>query len=729
MAACLESASRAHGFSLSAPPDLTAASAAASGRQTRKFPPLIPELASISWEPPSFQLDSNCKVLLSHSSGGDSGKETGPEPKPLEGPACKVPKTSEVASASSQGFAGLEETGPEPEPLKSPACKVPRTSEVASASSQGFANSRHGRQGFMKVGRYLSAQDHVAKALTLKHPVDTVVALDPDQTDAIDFCMKHSDKEILDHRKLQLLKIRIVAKKFESDETQLHSSFEPWFEKVVKGKRLILWKHLLEQIDFDDMGVTDFMTSGVPLTGTSECPKPFKSKVVPATMSTQDLRSTAAFRRRTMTESSKLLNKDLQALLSKATTEEVDLGFLEGPFTEAQVSSFFQSDDWNCVRRFLILQGTEGKPRPIDDGHEALVNSCYTSCIKLELQTSDFVTCMASKLALGELERAKALGLAPRAWLGKCLDLSKAYKQMPMTKNHRALVVVYHKGEAGEDQFYLANSILFGLTASVYSFVRTSRSLHKLLTKIFKLPSSVYFDDFPMFATADCAAETDSLISEFLDILGWNHAKTGSKAQPFSEVFSVLGMQIDLSKLSDGSVILSNKPGRIDRIVERLTMVSKEGRLTVHEAQVLLGLLNFSSGFFAGRALKQSCRWLSGFLSGDRPSEIVVKDMCQHTISVLRQTPPRFITCNPADESPVLVWTDGSWELKSGFAGVGSVVLDTRSGVALVSDHLRDRTLRRPHDQGWPSEPPCWEACDILRGQRSSKIGHHSRTE
>ena len=44
-----------------------------------------------------------------------------------------------------------------------------------------------------------------------------------------------------------------------------------------------------------------------------------------------------------------------------------------------------------------------------------------------------------------------------------------------------------------------------------------------------------------MFATADCAAETDSLISEFLDILGWSHAKTGSKAQPFSEVFSVLG--------------------------------------------------------------------------------------------------------------------------------------------------------------------------------------------
>ena len=64
----------------------------------------------------------------------------------------------------------------------------------------------------MKLGRYLSAQDHVAEALTLKHPVDAVVALDPDRTDAIDFCMKLSNKEIPDHRKSQLLKMRILAK-------------------------------------------------------------------------------------------------------------------------------------------------------------------------------------------------------------------------------------------------------------------------------------------------------------------------------------------------------------------------------------------------------------------------------------------------------------------------------------------------------------------------------------
>ena len=485
-----------------------------------------------------------------------------------------------------------------------------------------------------------------------------------------------------------------------TEEAELHSSFEPWFEKVVKNKRLILWMRLLEQIGFDDMRVTEFMKSGVPLTGTSDCPAPFRSKLVPATMSEQDLRDTASLRRRALTESTRPINKELQSLLSRATAEEVDLGFMEGPYTEAQVSSMFHDEDWNCIRRFLILQGAEAKPRPIDDGHEALINNCYTSCIKLELQTSDFVTCMASRLARFELERARATGAPPRVWLGKCLDLSKAYKQMPMTKEHRSLAVVYHKGESGEDEFYIANSILFGLTASVYSFVRTSRSLHKLLTKLFMLPSSYYFDDFPMFSTTDCATATDAIISEFLDLLGWSHAKTGSKAHPFSDVFSVLGMQIDLSKLQEGCVVLSNKPGRIERIVERLTALSQDGRLTVHEAQVLLGLLNFSSGFFAGRALKQSCRWLSGFLSGDRPSKEAVRMMCRHTISVLQQTPPRFISCNPVDESPILVWTDGSWDPTLGFAGVGSVILDTRTGVSLVQEGtVPERLLRRWRDE------------------------------
>ncbi|CAE7222566.1 unnamed protein product [Symbiodinium sp. CCMP2592] len=527
MASCLESAASFMGLSLQASPDLAASSVAVLGRQHRRFPPLIPEFRK--------------------AAGEDSGREKAAE------------DSHAVDNASS---------------------KVP----------SGFLKSSDPPKGSVKVGWYLSMQDHVAKALTLKslkHPVDTAVALDQDQLDAISFCMKNTEKEVVDHRKLQLLKIKILARKFEADEARLHSSFDPWFEKVVAGKRLLLWKHLLEQNGFDDMQVCDFMTSGVPIVGQSACPQPFNRKIVPATMSEQDLKGTASFRRKVMLGSSGTQAADLQELLSKATMDEVDLGFLEGPYTESQ-------------------------------------------------------------------------------------------------KEHRSLAVIYHKGPSGEDQFFIANSLLFGLTASVYGFVRTSRSLHKLLLKIFKLPSSVYFDDYPMFSTSLSSSDTDGIISEFLDILGWGHAKTGSKSHPFAEVFSVLGMQIDLSNLSKRSIVLSNKPGRIDRIVEKLESVAASGFLTVHQAQILLGLLNFSSGFFAGRALKHSCKWLSGFLAGDRPSPKTVSEMCEHTIKILVSTPPRFISCDSTGEPPILVWTDGAWEPAKAFAGIGAVILDASSGVSRV---------------------------------------------
>ncbi|CAE7029847.1 unnamed protein product [Symbiodinium sp. CCMP2592] len=627
MASCLESAALFLGLSLQTSPDLAANSVAVLGRQHRRFPPLIPEFRKVTWEPPSFQPNDSCRILLSQIAGEDSGRENAAEDADKE---------------------------------VNPPTKLPRVADK------------------------VSSKDHVAKALTLKHPVDTAVALDQDQLDAISFCMKNTEKEVVDHRKLQLLKIKILAKKFEADEARLHSSFDPWFEKVVAGKRLLLWKHLLEQNNFDDMQVCDFMMSGVPIVGQSACPQPFSRKIVPATMTEQDLKGTASFRRKVMTGSSGMQAADLQDLLSKATLDEVDLGFLEGPYTESQVSAFFHSDDWNCIRRFLILQGAENKPRPIDDGHEALINNCFTATIKLELQNSDFVAALAARIAIEEAERSRATGEPPRSWLGKCLDLSKAYKQMPMKKEHRSLAVIYHKGPAGEDQFFIANSLLFGLTASVYGFVRTSRSLHKLLLKIFKLPSSVYFDDFPMFSTSLSSSDTDGIISEFLDILGWGHAKTGSKSHPFAEVFSVLGMQIDLSNLSKRSIVLSNKPGRIDRIVEKLESVAASGFLTIHQAQILLGLLNFSSGFFAGRALKQSCKWLSGFLAGDRPSPKTVSEMCRHTVKILLSTPPRFISCDSTGEPPILIWTDGAWEPAKAFAGIGAVILDASSGVSRV---------------------------------------------
>ena len=48
----------------------------------------------------------------------------------------------------------------------------------------------------------------------------------------------------------------------------------------------------------------------------------------------------------------------------EATEEELSLGFLEGPFfNEEQVTEFLGRDDWSLIRRFVLVQGAEGKLR------------------------------------------------------------------------------------------------------------------------------------------------------------------------------------------------------------------------------------------------------------------------------------------------------------------------------------------------------------------------------
>ena len=103
------------------------------------------------------------------------------------------------------------------------------------------------------------------------------------------------------------------------------------------------------------------------------------------------------------------------------------------------------------------------------------------------------------------------------------LDFSKAYKHIPTKIEHRSLAVILCRGEFGEDQlFHCELNYAWPHGFSVFLCENDSdRNLHKL-TIIFELPNFVSFDVFPMLATiSGSVTETDSMISEFLDLLGW----------------------------------------------------------------------------------------------------------------------------------------------------------------------------------------------------------------
>ncbi|CAE7322053.1 unnamed protein product [Symbiodinium sp. CCMP2592] len=400
-----------------------------------------------------------------------------------------------------------------------------------------------------------------------------------------------------------------------------------------------------------------------------------------ASMSESELRATASLRRRAALSKPNRATPEEISLLQEASNSEVTDNFIEGPYTEAQVTEIFGHSDWGIIPRFVLEQGLEKKIRPIDDGHASQVNEAFTSLIKLELQGADFVAGLALLISQAEKERSERLGVAARKWVGRTLDLSKAYKQLGVLPQHRDIAVICHPNEDGEPQFFIANALMFGLTSSVYGFVRVARSLHFLLAKVLKIPSANYFDDYPLFTLRDGAHELDGLTSEFLELLGWRFAQTGVKGQPYEEAFTVLGMQLDISRLHEGAAVLANKEGRVKRISEMLGSIFDKGALGRHEAQVLLGLLNYASGFFAGRSLKPACHFLLSLVRGKRQTAAEIKRFCKTTQAVLSTTPPRVLRIFDP-RPPIHVWTDGAWE--DPWAGIGAVVLDTLDDSARV---------------------------------------------
>ena len=80
--------------------------------------------------------------------------------------------------------------------------------------------------------------------------------------------------------------------------------------------------------------------------------------------------------------------------------------------------------------------------------------------------------------------------------MGRTLDLSRACKQLGIDRKSRRLSVVGYQHE-GEWKYYLNHVLPFGVTASVYSFNRVSKSLHHIICKLLFSLSTCFYDDFP----------------------------------------------------------------------------------------------------------------------------------------------------------------------------------------------------------------------------------------
>ena len=119
---------------------------------------------------------------------------------------------------------------------------------------------------------------------------------------------------------------------------------------------------------------------------------------------------------------------------------------MEGPFDDEEaVTAHIGSSDWLCSRRFPLVQGE--KVRLIDDAKESQLNTAYYATNKLVLQDVDCLVSLVMQMCRCFVRRGEfamrlsdgstVSGRVASDWgsevgfLGRTLDLSSAYKQLP----------------------------------------------------------------------------------------------------------------------------------------------------------------------------------------------------------------------------------------------------------------------------------------------------------
>ena len=267
------------------------------------------------------------------------------------------------------------------------------------------------------------------------------------------------------------------------------------------------------------------------------------------------------------------------------------------------------------------------------------------------------------------------------AWVGRCIDLNKAYKQVAIHKQSLRHGVLGFNTREGGWQMYTTSSLPFGALASVYSFNKISRGLWHLLVHKFGFLTSVFYDDDPVFEVQPLAALTSKIVDAFLNVLGWRHAVQGKKAVDFCSQPVALGVQFNLEHIWTGDLLVQNKPGRIDRIAEMIALVKEgEGKSKALVAS-LAGLMNFAGGFVLGHHFKLGSHALNAWAHHHHVSQADVRMVCDYLLAVAKAVQPKRIHLHDSD-LPWIVHTDGAYE--DGKGTWGALAYDPLTGQKLV---------------------------------------------
>jgi len=544
-------------------------------------------------------------------------------------------------------------------------CKgVFRVDDVTEIKPHETCGGQHFNHEILTVGVPRETTDFLHRAIQAGHPRAISIHLSEAVKDVLRKKISGDEYGLTKERASFLWKWSKRAKELDSEERKLHAGLPPHLQHILKGKRLLLLKEVLEDLQYPDRSLVDEIASGFTLHGWMTESNVFPKETKRPEYNIDLVKSMAKGLNSVILKQVQATeNDELATTTWQSTVEEIDKQWVWRDVTS-------DYDNVILAKRFGLQQ--KSKVRVIDDCTVGGYNKAYGTKEKLRVHAIDQLAAYLSWLctSLGADINDEVVG--------RTYDLRSAYKQFGVSTQTRDLLrLLVWDNEQQKPCMLGVNALPFGASGSVSAFLRISMALWYVGTVGLKLCWTVFYDDFTVICKRCLSRSTGIAAEALFDLFGMWYAKEGSKAVDFDTRVKTLGLLVELGDVKQGFAI-GHTAERREELRASLNEVLQSKKLEPKQAERLRGRMQWFEGYAFGRIAQHSLRILGDIaLRKQRVVQLEAHELCAIEFLVKRVLEAETLKITPVSLDTLIVFTDGACEGEGNRVGsIGGVIID-----------------------------------------------------
>ena len=357
--------------------------------------------------------------------------------------------------------------------------------------------------------------DFLHRAIQAGHPRAISIHLSEYVKDVLKKNFAGDDYALTKERANFLWKWSRRAKELEADESKLHAGLPTHLQHLLKGKRLLLLKEVLEDLQYPDRELVNEIANGFTLHGWMTESNVFPKETKRPEYDIELVKSMAKGLNHAILKQVQMpADDELSAATWQSTLDEIEKQWVWRDVTS-------EYDDVILAKRFGLQQ--KSKVRVIDDCTVGGYNKAYGTKEKLRVHAIDQLAAYLSWLCT-------SLGTEIQDEIvGRTYDLRSAYKQFGVSSRTRDLLrLLVWDNDQKKPCLLGVNALPFGASGSVSAFLRISMALWYVGTVGLKLCWTVFYDDFTVICKRVLSRSTSIAAEALFDLFGTRGRKRSS---------------------------------------------------------------------------------------------------------------------------------------------------------------------------------------------------------